>query len=189
MWSVVWRLVIAVALLAPALPVHSLRADSPAVPDFSGRWKFNDVKSANLARQSGGSVNAILGGECTIVQTPDTLTQYIVAGALKVEAAYRLDGKPSENQSPGPPGQGPILIVSTTQWMADVLHITTKSESVLNGVKVPVESLRRIWLTTAGDLAVERKGTPALVVSAGWAVYQREAAGPASLTRYNEKRP
>jgi len=178
--SAVWKVVLALALFAPA--VHSDSSASSvglAVPDFSGRWKFDGVKSAGLARQvSGGSVAAILGGECTIVQTADTLTQYIVAGALKVEAAYRLDGKPSENQSPGPPDQGPILIVSTTQWMGDVLHIITKSESLLDGLKVPVESLRRLWLTPAGDLAVERKGTPAQVVSAGWGVYQRVKAEP-----------
>ena len=177
MWTVFWRVTLALALLAPAIPAaHPVLSARLIVPDFSGRWKYDAVKSANLARQSGGSMNPILGGECTIVQTADTLTQYIVAGALKVEAAYRLDGKPSENQSPGPPDQGPIVIVSTTQWMSDVLHITTKSQSLLNGVKVPVESLRRIWLTPAGDLAVERRGTPEQVVSAGWAVYQRVAA-------------
>ena len=113
MQSAVGRVLLALALFAPA--VHSDSSTSSvglAVPDFSGRWRFDGVKSATLARQvSGGSVAAILGGECSIVQTADTLTQYIVAGALKVEAAYRLDGKPSENQSPGPPDQGPILFV------------------------------------------------------------------------------
>jgi hypothetical protein len=39
-----------------------------------------------------------------------------------------------------------------------VLHITTKSESVLDGVTVPVESVRKLWLTPEGDLAVERRG-------------------------------
>ncbi len=52
-----------------------------------------------------------------------------------------------------------------------MLHITTKSESVLDGVTVPVESVRKMWLTADGDLAVERRGTPSRVVSTAWTVY------------------
>jgi hypothetical protein len=149
-------------------------AHDAIIPDLSGRWKLDRTKSADLALElPGRAVAAILGDECTITQSTETMTLDIIAGTLKVRAVYRLDGKPSENRSPGPPGQPEIPIVSTVRWIADALHISTKSESVLNGATVPVSSVRKIWLTPAGDLGVERQGTPAEVVPPGWAVYTR----------------
>ena len=115
----------------------------------------------------------VFGDECTITQTVDSLTLDIAAGALKVRAVYRLDGTPSHNNSPGQPGQPDIPIVSTVRWVGETLQITTKSESDLGAGKVPVESLRTLWLTSGGDLAVTRRGTPAQIVSDAWAVYQR----------------
>lgn len=190
MWTVVWRVTFALALAAPAFPTAHPVSARTSVPDFSGRWKFDSVKSDHLALEAPGrAVAAILGDECAISQTADTLTLDIVAGALQVRAVYRLDGKPSENRSPGAPGQGDIPIVSTTRWEADVLLIHTRSESMLGGAKVQVGSLRRIWITPAGDLAVERQGTPAQVVPAGWSVYQRVKADPGMFTRYSVNRP
>ena len=142
MWPIISCVAIALALVAPAVRV---------VPDFSGRWRFDADKSLRLAQEAKGYTGGILGEECVITQTVDALTVAIVIGTLKVEAIYRLDGKPSTNTSPGPRGQPEIPIVSTTQWVGETLHITTKSESELDGIKVPVESLRKIWLTAEGD--------------------------------------
>lgn len=163
MWTVISLLVLAVGVSVPA-----------PVPDFSGQWKYSGTKSAALAREAKGSFAAVVFGEqCAIGQTADTLTLDIVAGSLKVQAVYRLDGKPSTNKSPSQPGLADITIVSTTQWVGDVLHITTKSESLLEGETVPVESVRKLWLTPNGDLAVERRGNPTRIVSNAWTVYER----------------
>jgi hypothetical protein len=165
MWTVISSLVMAF--------VVSGTAPAP-VPDFSGHWKFSGAKSGALAREAKSNFGAVVfGEECVITQTIDALTLDIVAGGLKVQAVYRLDGKPSTNKSPGQPGLSDITIVSTTQWIGDVLHITTKSESLVDGETVPVESLRKMWLTPSGDLAVERRGNPTRVVSTAWTVYER----------------
>ena len=171
MWAVISSLVVALAITS----------QGTAVPDFSGRWKVDYRKSGDLARNvNGNSTAAIFGEECVISQTKDTLTLDIVAGGLKVQVVYRLDGTPSTNRSPGPPGQPDVTIVSTAQWNGPVLHITTKSESVIDGVTVPVESVRKLWLTADGDLAIERRGTPTRVVSTAWTVY---VSGPSSAAR------
>ena len=180
MRSIVWRMAVALSLLAPAVPAaHTTLPGHIAVPDFSGHWKLDAAKSAALAREAKGNTAAVIfGDECVITQTADALILYIVAGGLKVEVTYRLDGKPSSNTSPGARGQADIPIVSTTRWVGDTLEITTKSESELGGIKVPVESLRKIWLTPEGHLAVERRGTPTQVVSDAWSVYQRVKTEP-----------
>jgi hypothetical protein len=164
MWAVLSSFLLAVLVPAPA----------PA-PDFSGSWKFNPGKSAKMTSAAKGvSASIVFGEEIVITQSAEALTLDIVAGALKIQAVYRLDGKPSTNRSPGQPGQPDVTIVSTTQWVGDVLHITTKSESVLDGVTVPVESVRKMWLTPEGDLAVERRGNPTRIVSDAWTVYERK---------------
>jgi hypothetical protein len=171
MWAIISSLVVALAIVS----------QGTTVPDFSGRWTVDHAKSANLARDvNGNSTAAIFGESCVITQTTDALTLDIVAGGLKVQVVYRLDGKPSTNRSPGPPGQPDVTIVSTTQWNGPVLHITTKSESVIDGVTVPVESVRKMWLTADGDLAIERRGSPARIVSTAWSVY---VAAPARAAR------
>ena len=162
-WPLVCCVGLSLALLAP--PV--------SVPDFSGRWKIDAAKSTAFAREAKGQASPVLGEECVVTQTADTLSLQIAIDTLKVEAIYRLDGKPSHNLSPGGRGQSGIPIVSTARWVGDTLEITTKSESDLGGVTVPVTSLRRMWLTAEGDLAVERRGTPAQIVSDAWSVYQR----------------
>lgn len=163
MWAVFSSVLLAFAVSVP----------SPA-PDFSGSWKFSAGKSAAMTSAAkAASASLVFGEQCVITQTGDTLTLDISAGALKIQAVYRLDGKPSTNRSPGQAGQPDVTIVSTTQWVGDVLHITTKSESVLDGVTVPVESVRKLWLTPEGDLAVERLGNPTRIVSNAWTVYER----------------
>lgn len=162
------------AVFSSVLVALALSGQAPA-PDFSGSWKFNAGKSAQMtsaAKAFGASL--VFGEECVITQTSDTLTLDIVAGALRIQAVYRLDGKPSTNRSPGQAGQPDVTIVSTTHWVGDVLHITTKSESVLDGATVPVESVRKLWLTPEGDLAVERRGNPTRIVSNAWTVYERK---------------
>ena len=185
MRSVVCRLVLAVTLVTVAFSAgpQALSARTP-VPNFSGRWKLDTAKSAELARGATGSnVGVIFGDECVITQTAEAVTIDIVAGGLKAQVTYRLDGQPSINRSPGPPGQADIPIVSTTRWVGEALHITTKSESELDGKKVAVESLRIMWLTAEGDLAVERHATPKQLVPDLWNVYQRDQNRPGRVHR------
>jgi hypothetical protein len=164
MWAVLSSVLLAWAVSGPA-----------PVPDFSGSWRFHAGKSAQMTNAAKAhSASLVFGEECVITQTADTLTLDITAGALKIQAVYRLDGKPSTNKSPGQAGQPDVTIVSTTQWVGDVLHITTTSESVLDGATVPVESVRKMWLTPEGDLAVERRGNPTRIVSNAWTVYERK---------------
>ena len=190
MWSVVWRMALALALLAPAFPTaHPIASGRVMVPDFSGRWRIHADKSTALAREAKEQASPVFGEECVITQTADLLSLEIAIDTLKLEAVYRLDGKPSENRSPGAQGQPEIPIVSTTRWAGDTLEIATKSESVLRGGKVQVTSLRRMWLTPDGDLAVDRHGTPSQVVSSAWSVYQRVKSESGMFTRYNVNRP
>jgi hypothetical protein len=181
---------LALALLAPVFPsAHPTISARLAVPDFSGHWRIHADKSTALAREAKESASPVFGEECVITQTADAVSLTIAIGTMKLEAVYRLDGKPSENRSPGPRGQPEIPIFSTTRWAGETLEISTKSESDLRGVKVQVESLRRMWLTADGDLAVDRHGTPSQVVSSAWSVYQRVKAAPGMFTRYNVNRP
>ncbi len=175
MWTVISSLVLALALSGPSLFVEAqLTSQSQATPDFSGRWAVNMDKSARLAREANSNTAAVVFGEqCVMTQTAETLTLDITAGGMSIQAVYRLDGKPAINKSPGAPGQPDIIITSTSRWIGHVLHVTTTSQSELDGVLVPVESLRKLWLTADGDLAVERRGTPSRVVSDAWTVYER----------------
>jgi hypothetical protein len=178
-----FRMVLAVLAAVTAFS-SSATASGSVVPDFSGTWKLDPEKSAQLARErKGGSVALIFGEDCVITQTADLLILNIAAGALKVEATYRLDGRPSGNVSPGARGGADIPITSTTRWIGDTLEITTRSESELDGVTVPVESTRKVWLTADGLLAVERRGSPARIVPDAWNVYRKLRAASGALTR------
>lgn len=177
MWTAILRVTLAMALVAPALPnTHSTLLARRVVPDFSGHWRIHADKSTALAREAKEQAAPVFGEECVIAQTADALSLHIAIDTLKVEAIYRLDGQPSPNVSPGGRGQAGIPILSTTRWAGETLEIITKSESELRGAKVKVESIRKMWLTPEGDLAVERRGNPAEVVSAAWSVYQRVKA-------------
>jgi hypothetical protein len=63
------------------------------------------------------------------------------------------------------------------------LEVSTRSESDVRGATVPVTSLRKMWLTAVGDLAVDRHGTPSEVVSSAWSVYERVKADTGVVTR------
>ena len=184
MWTVVWRTALALALLAPAFPTaHPITSTGVIVPDFSGHWRIHADKSTALAREAKEQASPVFGEECVITQTTELLSLQIAIDTLKLEAIYRLDGKPSQNRSPGARGQPEIPIVSTTRWVGDTLEIATKSESELRGAIVQVASVRRMWLTADGDLTVDRHGTPSQVVSSAWSVYQRVKAEPGMLAR------
>lgn len=146
-----------------------------AAPGFSGSWVYDAGKSAALVLNTEHRTpSPLLGDECVLNHTTDTLAMIIRAGAMTVEASYRLDGGESRNLSPGPPGQPHIPILSRARWAGAVLEIETSSESDVDGRKVPVESVRRLWLTPDGDLAIERRGTPASLVPTSAGVYRRK---------------
>jgi hypothetical protein len=184
MRSVIYRISLALALLALAVPGAQPAATSrAAVPDFSGHWKFHTDKSAALAREAKEQASPVFGESCIITQTAELLSLQIAIDTLKLEAIYRLDGKPSQNRSPGSRGQPEIPIISTTRWVRDTLEVSTRSESDVRGATVPVTSLRKMWLTAVGDLAVDRHGTPSEVVSSAWSVYERVKADTGVVTR------
>lgn len=167
---------IAVATVVGLVGALAAMAQVPvAAPGFSGAWVYDAAKSAALVSSTEHRTpSPLLGDECVIDHTTGTLAMIIRAGALTVEASYRLDGGESRNFSPGPPGQPHIPILSRTRWAGAVLEIQTSSESDIDGRKVPVESVRRLWLTADGNLAIERRGTPANLVPTSAGVYRRK---------------
>lgn len=167
---------IAVATVVGLVGALAAMAQVPvAAPAFSGAWVYDASKSAALVSSTEHRTpSPLLGDECVIDHTPGTLAMIIRAGAMTVEASYRLDGGESRNLSPGPPGQPHIPILSRARWVGAVLEIQTSSESDIDGRKVPVESVRRLWLTVDGNLAIERRGTPANLVPTSAGVYRRK---------------
>lgn len=145
------------------------------LPDFSGAWIFDDARSKATVSDTHRTVGALLGDECVISHANAALAMVIRAGALTVTATYLLDGRESHNMSPGPfKGAPDTPIVSRTRWDGAALEITTSSESDVDGRKVPVESVRRLWLLSSGHLTIERRGTPVRLVPASAGVYRRK---------------
>ena len=75
----------------------------------------------------------------------------------KLQAA--LNGE-SKNVSPGD-----ITVISRAGWKDGRLTIDSTSESTEGGKLVTVKTTRVLWIDKAGDLIVERTGTPASVVT------------------------
>lgn len=135
-------------------------------PDLSGSWRFDRAKS--LQPWNGRIViAAILGDECVATQDPTSLKLAITVGGQTVMATYNFEGE-SRNLSPGD-----IPVTSRTSWDGGRLVILSTSATNLKGQAVTIETRRVLWLDGAGNLIIERTGTPASEVTPSRSVYTR----------------
>ena len=111
---------------------------------------------------------AMLGQEFTAIQDASSLTLRILNNGQLLVAVYDLTGRPVENVSPGD-----IVVTSRAKWDRDRLVITSSSTSDEQGKPVKVETTRVLWIDKAGDLIIERSGTPESLVTASRSVYRR----------------
>ena len=133
-------------------------------PDFSGSWRFDRTKS--MQPWNGRIViAAILGDECVATQDATALKLSITVGGQKVMAVYNFTGE-SRNLSPGD-----IPVTSRTSWDGGRLVILSTSASNVKGQDVTIETRRVLWLDGAGNLMIERTGTPASEVTPSRSVY------------------
>ena len=111
---------------------------------------------------------AMLGERVVIQQSESSITLRISFQGSIVVAVYDLTGAESKNVSPGD-----ITVVSRAGWRDGRLVIDSTSESTEGGKQVTVKTTRVLWIDKAGDLIVERTGTPASVVTPSRSVYTR----------------
>lgn len=111
---------------------------------------------------------AMLGDDFVALQNRTSLTLRISFQGDLVVAVYDLTGKETENTSPGD-----IRVKSRASWQGDRLVIDSTSEGVEDGKPVTIRTRRVMWLDPAGDLILERSGTPATQVTASRSVYRR----------------
>jgi len=137
-------------------------------PDFSGTWVFDQQKT--MAPQPDGRVvlAAMLGDEFVALQTATSLTLRIKFQGDLVVAVYDLTGVESENISPGD-----IRVRSRAFWEGEKLVIESSSDGTENGKPITIRTRRVISIDKAGDLIIERSGTPASAVPASRSVYAK----------------
>ena len=158
MTSIILGLLCALAAVQPA----------PPRPDLSGTWVF-DQETTMQPGADGRIVLAAMLGERVVVQQSDTsVTLRITFQGSIVVAVYDLTGAESKNISPGD-----IAVTSRAGWKDGRLVIESTSESTEGGKPVTVKTTRVLWIDKAGDLIVERTGTPASVVTPSRSVYTR----------------
>lgn len=156
--------------------VITLLVAQPAVsakPDFSGTWVFDANKTMQPGADGRVVLAAMLGEQFSAVQNETSLTLRITNQGQQVVAIYDLTGKPTENVSPGD-----IVVTSRASWKGDRLVIVSTSESVEKGTPVTIETTRTMWIDKAGDVILERRGTPERLVTASRSVYRRKGPAP-----------
>lgn len=158
----------------PLIPLVLLTCLAVSAPirqgvDLSGSWKFDGPKSMRVPGPDGRVVlAAMLGDQFVATQDSASLTLVITSAGQRFTARYKLDGTDSINVSPGE-----IRVTSRAAWDGRRLVIRSTSESTEQGVRVRVETRRVIWLDAAGDLIIERTGTPASAVTPSRSVYTK----------------
>jgi hypothetical protein len=155
------RAILPIAALALALVTQ-------ATPDFSGRWTFDRDKTMQPDAEGRVVLAAMLGDEFVALQNAKSLTLRITFNREAVVAVYDLTGAESENLSPGD-----IPVKSRARWEGEKLVIESSSESTETGRRVTIHTTRVIWIDKAGDLIIERSGTPATQVTPSRSVYRR----------------
>lgn len=156
--------VIALALTCALTAAVPLRAQV----DLSGTWVFDQEKT--MQPGPGGQIvlAAMLGDRVVVQQTRASIILRISFQGDFVVAIYDLGGAESRNVSPGD-----ITVISRAAWKNGRLVIDSTSESIENGKPVTVKTTRTLWIDKAGDLIVERTGSPASVVTSSRSVYTR----------------
>lgn len=110
----------------------------------------------------------MLGDGFVALQKGTSLTLRISFQGALVVAVYDLTGAETENVSPGD-----ISVKSRASWQDDRLVIDSTSDVLDQGKPVTVRTRRVIWIDEAGDLIIERSGTPASQVTSSRSVYRR----------------
>lgn len=137
-------------------------------PDLSGTWTFDQARSLKPGPDGRIVLAAMLGDEFVALQKGTSLTLRISFQGDFVVAVYDLTGAETENLSPGD-----IPVKSRAFWQNDRLVIDSTSDVVDQGTAVTVKTRRVIWIDEAGDLIIERSGTPASQVTSSRSVYRR----------------
>lgn len=140
----------------------------PQRPDLSGTWTFDQAKSLKPGPDGRIVLAAMLGDEFVALQKGTSLTLRISFQGALVVAVYDLTGAETENVSPGD-----ISVKSRASWQDDRLVIDSTSDVRDQGKPVTVRTRRVIWIDEAGDLIIERSGTPASQVTSSRSVYRR----------------
>jgi hypothetical protein len=150
--------------------VLALTAAAPvqARPDLSGTWVFDQQKTMQPGPDGKIVLAAMLGERVVVQQTDAAITLRITFQGDVVVAVYDLTGAESKNVSPGD-----ITVISRAAWKDGRLVIDSTSESVEAGKPVTVKTTRVMWIDKAGDLIVERSGSPASAVTTSRSVYVR----------------
>lgn len=157
-------------LLATLVVLQQAPVNKPAPPpDFSGTWVLDD----SGAYSGRGAMAMMLGTRFRATQTVKTLSLDIDAMGSKFVAVYNLDGSDSKIMSPVGPGNELEAVISRATWEGDRLLIRTKATEIENGVDVPIESVRAMYIDAKGLLVLERSGTPERLVRRSISVYKR----------------
>ena len=143
-------------------------APTQARPDLSGTWVFDQQKTMQPGADGKIVLAAMLGERVVIQQDDRSITLRITFQGDIVVAVYDLTGAESKNVSPGD-----ITVLSRAAWKDGRLVIESTSESVEAGKPITVKTTRVLSIDKAGDLIVERTGTPASVVTPSRSVYTR----------------
>jgi hypothetical protein len=137
-------------------------------PDFSGTWTLDAEKTMKPGPDGRVVMAPMLGERVVVVQNATSITMRISFQGSVVVAVYDLTGAESRNVSPGD-----ITVMSRASWKGDRLIIESSSDSVDQGKPITIRTTRVLWIDTAGDLIVERTGTPASAVTPSRSVYRR----------------
>jgi hypothetical protein len=160
---------IAVSLvLSLCLADASAGPQAKKAPDFSGTWAFDQKRSMEPGPDGRVVLAPMLGDEFVALQTPSALTFRITFNGDTIVAVYDLTGVESENVSPGD-----IKVTSRATWEGERLVIESSSAGEDAGKPTTIRTKRVIWIDKAGDLIIERTGTPASQVTPSRSVYRR----------------
>jgi hypothetical protein len=151
-----------------ALVCLLLAAPAAQTPtDFSGTWRLDAEKTMQPDSEGRIVLAPMLGERVVILQNPTSITLRITVRGDVVVAVYDLTGAESRNVSPGD-----ITVISRASWKDDRLVIDSTSDSVEKGKPITIRTTRVLWIDKAGDLIVERTGTPASAVTPSRSVYR-----------------
>lgn len=155
---------IAAAFLALLLTPAAAQAPT----DFSGTWTLDAEKTMKPGPDGRIVMAPMLGERVVVSQNASSITMRITVQGDVVVAVYDLTGAESRNVSPGD-----ITVISRASWKGDRLIIESTSTSVDQGSPVTIRTTRVLWIDKAGDLIVERSGTPVSAVTPSRSVYRR----------------
>jgi hypothetical protein len=141
--------------------------------DFSGTWIYDSSSFTDAGRGRGTALAKLLGDEVTITQTDKEMRLVIRLSGATIPAVYAIDGSESRNLS-SERGKPDVTVTSKASWEDGKLIVRSTSASDVNGATVTTETKRVFWIDAAGNLVLERSGTPVSEVPATRSVYRRK---------------